>query len=101
MDCCNDGDSISKNLQASFKVTGMFPINKQKVLGKLPNEDNTDIINDTVTTYLKSQRFSNTDENSKKKRKKLTVPSGSSITVATLGLSNVSSDEEFGTTQLL
>jgi len=76
-------------LQASFKVTGIFPLNKQKVIDKLPNTENSDkLINDTVTDYLKSQRYPNTYENSRKKRKKITVAAGASITMATLGVNN-------------
>jgi len=63
MDSFNGAGSISNDLQASFKSTGIFPINKHKVLEKLPNEENSKIINDTVTEYLKSQRYPNNDEN--------------------------------------
>lgn len=39
MDSFNGGDLISKDLQATFMVAGIFPLNKYKVLEKLPNED--------------------------------------------------------------
>jgi len=52
------------------------------------------IINDTVTDNLKVQRYLKLDENSRKKRKKLTIPPGRSITAAALGLNNLSSDED-------
>lgn len=95
MDRFNDGGSIAKDLQASFKATGIFPLNKQKVIEKLPNTNNTnDAINDTVTEYLKNQRNFNCDEHARKKRKKLNVAAGTSITSATLGMSNVISDDE-------
>lgn len=67
MDCCNGGDSIVKDFLASFKATGIFPLNKEKVLDKLLIEDNADLIKDTVINYLKGQRYSNLDENSRKK----------------------------------
>lgn len=52
------------------------------------------MINDTVTDYLIGQRYYNLDENSRLKRKKLTVLPGVSITAATMDLNNVLSDEE-------
>jgi len=71
MDNYNGGDSIANDLQASFKATGIFPLNKQKVMDKLPNTDDSNIlINDTVTEYLRSQRYPNTDDNARKKIKK-------------------------------
>jgi len=94
MDSCNGGGSIKVDLQASFKAIGICPLNKYKVLDKLPNENNSAIINDTITDYLKGQRYLNLDENSRKKRKKLSVPPGRSITSAVLGLNNLSSDED-------
>jgi hypothetical protein len=101
MDNFNGGGSIAKDLQASFQATGIFPLNKQKVLDKLPNTDNTNIINDTVTEYLKNQRNPNCDEQARKKRKKLNVIAGASITSVTLGLNDVISDEELEENNLL
>lgn len=50
----NSGGSIANDLQASFKTSSIFPLNKQKVINKLPNTDDSDIlINDTVTDFLK------------------------------------------------
>lgn len=94
MDSYNGGGSIKVDLQAFFKATGICPLNKYKVLDKLPNENNSAIINDTITDYLKGQRYLNLDENSRKIRKKLSVPPGRSITSAVLGLNNLSSDED-------
>jgi len=71
MDNYNGGGSISNDLQTSFKATGIFSLNKNKMMDKLPNTDNSDnLINDTVTDYLKSQRYPNTDENARKKEKR-------------------------------
>ncbi|KAF0710907.1 Uncharacterized protein FWK35_00034345, partial [Aphis craccivora] len=47
MDNYNGGGSIAKDLQASFKATGIFPFNSLKVIDKLPNADNSNLINDT------------------------------------------------------
>lgn len=43
MDTFNSGGSIAKDLHASFQVTGIFSLNKKKVLDKLPS---TNTIND-------------------------------------------------------
>jgi len=87
MDNYSGGGSISNDLQASFKATGIYPLNKQNVMDKLPNTDDSNIlVNDTVTEYLKSQRYPNNDENARKKRKKITVVAGASITMATLSI---------------
>ncbi|KAE9543643.1 hypothetical protein AGLY_002039 [Aphis glycines] len=96
MDSYDGGGSIANDLQAYFKATGIYPLNKQKVMDKLPNTNDSDIlINDTVTDYLKSQRYPNADENARKKRKKITVAAGVSITVATFGINyNEISDKE-------
>jgi hypothetical protein len=41
------------------------------VIDKLPNTENSDkLIDDIVTDYLKSQRYPNTDENSRKKERR-------------------------------
>lgn len=76
MDNYNGGGSIAKDLQASFKATGIFPFNSLKVIDKLPNADNSNLINDTVTDYLKSQRYPNIDDNA---RKKITYFIGNSL----------------------
>lgn len=86
MDSFNGGGSITRDLQSSFKATGIFPLKKQHVMEKSPQQYNSVIINDKVTDYLKSQRYFNSDENARKKRKKITVTPGASITSATLGL---------------
>jgi len=70
MDSFNGGGSITRDLQSSFKATGIFPSNKQHVMEKLLQQDNSAIINDKVTDYLKSQRYFNSDENSRKKGRK-------------------------------
>ncbi|KAE9542276.1 hypothetical protein AGLY_003403 [Aphis glycines] len=96
--CLNEWKNQNTRLKAILKssfptlATSIFSLNKQCVLEKLPQQDNSVLINDKVTDYLKSQRYFNSDENARKKRKKITVTSGASITSVTLGL--VSSDEE-------
>lgn len=49
---------------------------------KLPRETNIELFSDTVTDYLKSQRFDKTEPN--RKRKKINVAPGVSVTSALL-----------------
>jgi len=94
MGSSNGGGSISNDLFASFKATGIFPINKHEILEKIPNEENSKIIKDTVIEYQKSQRYTNNDENASKKRKKIMMAAEASITSTTLGLNDAIYDEE-------
>ncbi|CAH1732694.1 unnamed protein product [Aphis gossypii] len=95
MDNYGDKNSVSKNLVSAFRATGIYPLCREQVLSKLPNdnENNSEILNDTLTDYLKSQRYGNSDENAKKRRKKLYVPPGTSITTALIGLENILEDD--------
>lgn len=61
--------NISENLISGFKATGKNPCNRQVILDKFPREVDETIVNDTLTTYLKSQRFDKTDKNQKRKKK--------------------------------
>lgn len=89
-------NSLSRDLKSAFKATGIFPIDRNSVLNKLPRSVDTDTVNDILTDYLKNQRFDNSDSQSRRKRKKIIVPPGSSITSAVLRLNNAdhSSDDE-------
>jgi len=57
MERFNGGGSITRDLQSSFKATGIFALNKQHIMEKLPQQDNSVIIKDKVTDYLKSRLF--------------------------------------------
>lgn len=102
MDSYNSCGSIVNDFQASSKATGIFLLIKQKVIDKLPNTNDADIlINETVTDYLKSQRYPNTDENTRKKEK-ITVAAEANITVTTFGVNNNEiSDKEVEVSNLL
>lgn len=87
MDNFGDKNCIAKNLVSAFRATGIYPLCKEQVLSKLPNDVvNTEVLSDTLTEYLKSQRYGSSDENARKQRKKLYVPPGTSITAASIGL---------------
>lgn len=85
----NDVGSISNNLKSGFRATGIYPLDRNAILQKLPNEDDPNI-NDIVVNYLKDKRFEKTDKN--RKRKKINVAPGQSVTSATLN--NEDSDND-------
>jgi len=63
----NDVGSISNNLKSAFRATGIFPLDRNAILQKLPKEDDPNI-NDIVVNYLKDKRFEKTDKNRKRKK---------------------------------
>lgn len=69
----NDVGSISNNLKSAFHATGIFLLDRNAILQKLPKEDDPNI-NDIVVNYLKDKRFEKTDKN--RKRKKLILFQG-------------------------
>jgi len=62
----NDVGSISNNLKSAFCVTGIFRLDRNAILQKLPKEDDPNI-NDIFVNYLKDKRFEKTDKNRKRK----------------------------------
>jgi len=92
LDRVNTVGNISENLVSGFKATGIYPCNRQVILDKFPREVDETVVNETLTTYLKSQRFDKTDKN--QKRKKINVAPGKSVTSAILGGSNSVIEDE-------
>lgn len=77
-------NAIKRILVSGFEATGVYPLNAQRVLRKLPNgnlEEVEQIVNDTLTDLLRSQREAGpSNARPRQKRKKLQVKPGKSIT---------------------
>lgn len=74
----------TQNLISGFQKCGIYPINKQNLLDRLPNrlsEHGSNIISEAFIDQLESKRTEYLGTNNVKRRKKLQVPSGKSITV--------------------
>lgn len=82
----NEVGNIAENLKSGFKATGIYPCNPQVIIEKLPWECDQEVINDTVTEYLKTLKYDKTEPNSK--TKKINVAPGVSVTTALLEKSN-------------
>lgn len=86
IDRLTEHNGISNNLKAGFKACGIFPIDREQVLKRLPKptavcqqtqqEENW---RSTFETFLKETRESETRQ--KVKKKKLSVPPGKSVSV--------------------
>ena len=78
------GTYISDNLTSGFEATGICPFNPERVLKKLPQEPtNTDndpasLVSETVVELLKNMRYGS-DEPTRRKKSKLNVAPGKSI----------------------
>lgn len=74
--------AIKRNLVSSFKATGIFPLNREQVLRKLPEEvaqpEVENVVRDQLTDFLKQQRYGSSSEPTRKK-KRLQVEPGKSV----------------------
>nr|CAI5839616.1 unnamed protein product [Callosobruchus analis] len=81
---------IKRNLMSGFYATGIYPVNKEKVLSRLPSENkncNVEEIEITLTAFLKEQRYgSNPTEHTRRKNHLDVAPAKSISTNA--GTSN-------------
>lgn len=87
----NDVGSISNNLKAGFRATGIYPLDRNVILQKLPREDDNNI-NDVVLNYLKDIRFDKKQIRIEKGKKN--IAPGQSVTSVLLGNPRNSHDEE-------
>jgi len=80
----NINNNISTNLKSGFEACGIFPLDANKVIKRLPSieKDNNDCtwINE-FENILSERRFSKSSNHPTPKRKRLDVVSGKSITV--------------------
>lgn len=73
---------IEHNLRSAFASTGIVPLNRTKVLDKLPREVVEGQTENILVDYLKQQRYSGTPSRRSKKRTKLVVEPGKSVAAA-------------------
>lgn len=73
-------DSIMQNLISGFEASGIYPINLQKVLSRIPqtSEEQMQKWNNSFEEYLKETRKAETTI--RQKREKLNISPGSSVT---------------------
>lgn len=76
--------AIKNDLISSFQATGIVPIDPERVLRKIPvnDEDIVGDVNHTLLNYLQQQRFLAAATRKNIKRKKLTVEPGKSVTAS-------------------
>lgn len=77
-------ENKTRNLISGSKKCGIYPINKQYLLDRLPNnlsEHNSSIISEAFIDQLEAKRTEYLGTSKIKRRKKLQVPSGKIITV--------------------
>ena len=80
--------AINHDLRSGFEATGIYPLNPNKILNKIPNcEDNgnqfgVDYSNNLVS-YLKEKRYNSTPVRNPTKKKHLTVEAGKSVACPT------------------
>lgn len=74
--------AIKRDLIAGFATTGIFPLDLNRVLKRIPDQGNDahETVAETLTDFLKTQRESGQTWKGNKKRKKLNVEPGKSIT---------------------
>ncbi|KAG5891915.1 hypothetical protein JTB14_022665 [Gonioctena quinquepunctata] len=88
--------AIKRNLNNSFRSTGIHPADREQVFKKLPPEqvaDPTPIVKNALTVFLKEQRFGDAVL-SQRKRTRLEVQPGCSISTTAYG--QESDDDEDG-----
>lgn len=77
--------AIKRNLINYFRAAGIYPLDRQQVFKRLPLEvvgdDPTPVVEDSLTSMLKEQRFGNA-ERAQRKKKRLDVAPGGSISTA-------------------
>lgn len=90
-----------QNIKAGFEKSGIYPLNRNRVLALLPkeNEDNsinttnTSQLSDNLTIFLKNARYGE-ETVQKKRKKKLNIPPGKSIKVTDLDITSDVDDPE-------
>lgn len=81
----NETSGIKRNMRSAFKASGIFPLNRDQVLKRLPQlDENTNPdgeIESVLTDYLREQRFGGSASTvTKRKRTRLNVVPGASVT---------------------
>ena len=76
--------AINHDLKSGFEATGIFPLNTDKILNKIPNaEDNGDQFgadfDNNLVLFLKKKGYNSTPIRNLQKKKRLTVEAGKSV----------------------
>ncbi|KAJ2945281.1 hypothetical protein O0L34_g9359 [Tuta absoluta] len=76
----NINSGVKRNMVSGFCATGVRPFNRNKVLDKLLREEVTEQeVESTLTTFLKESRYGNSSGQATRKKKRLDVAPGKSI----------------------
>ena len=94
----DEGSAVRRNLVSGFEATGISPVNPDKVLRKLPTtedpEDVGTVINDSLTEFLRENRYGPADRGISRKRKRVPVAPGKSIAGPSTIRDSTSSENE-------
>jgi hypothetical protein len=78
--------AVKRNLINGFYATGIHPFNPNKVLNKIPGtshlHDPRPIVDDALTELLRENRFGQNTQRVQRKRKRINVEPGRSVTTA-------------------
>lgn len=86
-------NAIKRILMSSFNAAGIFPLNPDRVLEKLPREECVEgQMQHVLVDYLKQQRYSAVPSRRSNKRTKLVVEPGKSVTAQRSDSSSSESD---------
>lgn len=76
--------AVEKNLISSFEACGIYPLNADRVLKRLPNDRSEEEVNrevnDSLVEFLKKKRFAETTTRVQRKKKRINVKPGKSVT---------------------
>ena len=77
---CRIAKDAQNILKAGFKKTGIYPLDKEEVLRSLPRDNLSpnDAVSEIFLEHLKQLRYG--DEPARKRKKRLNVPAGKSVT---------------------
>lgn len=73
--------NAKNNIMAGFRKTGIYPLNVDEILSRLPQEEQSaelkeNLINDSVLDLLKEMRYGTINVTDTKRKRKLNVISG-------------------------
>lgn len=81
----------SENLKSGFRKAGLLPLNKNEVLKMIPNTDaknRTDetvsLVRDAFVNYLNNMRYGDQEQTIRRRKKKINVEAGKSVSVEDL-----------------
>ncbi|KAJ2937287.1 hypothetical protein O0L34_g19527 [Tuta absoluta] len=81
-DAPSEPSAVKRDLVSSFKATGIYPLDRERVLKNLPEDSPSPeidtVVRDSLTDFLREQRYGQQSELSRKK-KRLNVEPGKSV----------------------